>query len=410
MMSPQAALWGNGPVRRCSAASMRNNTAKTRTILSATITGIGMLSIASRAAGHAVASAAARSGTSTKSPTTGIGLEIVSHPVPAAAAARPIQTPNIPANVTLATRGTSMNVIRVLTTSTIQATVMTVPMNRARCCPLGLSPRLGDGGAFAHWAKRKCLAQAGLEQTRRQQPAQPAQEDCLADWPSHAIRPFDRSQHFLGDEFRLWRRVGVMGDHFCRALALRRIGVDPTLRLCGARIEIGFSIVRLNQDHADAKRAHFMVERLRQPFESVLGARIDAHERRGYQSQDRADVDDQARTLLPHAWQHGMDHAQDTDDVGVEQRLRLADACFLDGADEIDAGIVNQHVDPAYSATQLFNAGLDRNLISDIQRYDLDARERSCRCACTDAAKDPVTPGSQQLGGYAADAGRCASD
>src|SRR5262245_25231699 len=66
IMSPQAALYGNGPVSRPSAARMRNSTAKTRTILSATVTGIGMLSIASRAAGHVVASAAARSGTSTK--------------------------------------------------------------------------------------------------------------------------------------------------------------------------------------------------------------------------------------------------------------------------------------------------------------------------------------------------------
>ena len=52
-----------------------------------------MLSIASRAAGQAVVHAAARSGTTTKSPTTGTGLEIVSHPAPAAAAARPIQMP-----------------------------------------------------------------------------------------------------------------------------------------------------------------------------------------------------------------------------------------------------------------------------------------------------------------------------
>src|SRR5438876_8286045 len=123
MMSPQAALYGNGPVSRPSAASKRNSTAKTRTILSATITGIGMLSIALRVAGHAVASAAARSGTATKSPTTGTGLEIVSHPAPAVAAARPIQTPITAASVILAARETSMKVVRALTTSTIKAAV-----------------------------------------------------------------------------------------------------------------------------------------------------------------------------------------------------------------------------------------------------------------------------------------------
>src|SRR5262249_15640773 len=55
MMSPHAALYGNGPVSRPSAASTRNSTAKIRTTLSATITGIGILSNASRARGHAVA-------------------------------------------------------------------------------------------------------------------------------------------------------------------------------------------------------------------------------------------------------------------------------------------------------------------------------------------------------------------
>jgi hypothetical protein len=107
---------------------MRKSTAKIRTILSATITGNGMLSIALRAVGHAVANAAARSGTTTKGPTTGSGLEIVSHPAPATAAARPIQTPITAANVILATRVTSMKAVRALTTSTIKAAVMTMPM------------------------------------------------------------------------------------------------------------------------------------------------------------------------------------------------------------------------------------------------------------------------------------------
>src|SRR5262245_31386861 len=128
MMSPQAALYGNGPVSRPSAASRRNSTAKTRTMLSATITGIGMLSIALRAAGQTVASAVASSGTTTNSPTTGTGRAIGSQPAPATAAARPIQTPITAANVTLATRETSMKVVKALTTSTIKAAVITMPM------------------------------------------------------------------------------------------------------------------------------------------------------------------------------------------------------------------------------------------------------------------------------------------
>src|SRR5262245_39219228 len=127
-MSPQAALYGNGPVSRPSAASMRNSTPSTRTTLSETITDIGRLSIALRAAGQLVASTAASSGAATKNPTNGTGLEIATQPAPAAPAARPIHTPITAASVILAAREMSMKVIRALTISIINAAVTTVPM------------------------------------------------------------------------------------------------------------------------------------------------------------------------------------------------------------------------------------------------------------------------------------------
>jgi hypothetical protein len=142
----------------------------------------------------------------------------------------------------------------------------------------------------------------------------------------------------------------------------------------------------------------------------MLRARIDAHERRRQETQDRADVDDLACALTPHAWEHGLDHTQDAKDVGVEQCLRLADARFLDGTDQIGTGIVDENVDAASAAAHLFNAGLDRSVIADIERHELDARERTCCCGCADAAEDAVTPVGQQLGGCPADAGRCARD
>ena len=120
-----------------------------------------------------------------------------------------------------------------------------------------MSARFRGGGALARWAKRECLAQAGLEQSCRKQPAQPAQKSCSADRPSHAIGPFDRSQHFLGDDLRLGRRVGVVRDRRRRAAALACIGVDP-FRLRSARVEVGLGIGWLDQDHADAERAHFV--------------------------------------------------------------------------------------------------------------------------------------------------------
>jgi hypothetical protein len=78
----------------------------------------------------------------------------------------------------------------------------------------------------------------------------------LADRPTHAVAPFDRSQHFLGNHLRLGRRVGVVGDRCRRAAALRRIGLEPTLPLCRVGVEVGSGIGRLDQDHADAELAN----------------------------------------------------------------------------------------------------------------------------------------------------------
>jgi len=61
---------------------------------------------------------------------------------------------------------------------------------------------------------------------------------CLANSASHAIRPFDGAQDFLGDALWVGGRVGVSGDRCRRAAALRRIYVDPTLRLSRVRIPV----------------------------------------------------------------------------------------------------------------------------------------------------------------------------
>src|SRR5262245_58889295 len=111
----------------------------------------------------------------------------------------------------------------------------------------------------------------------------------------------------------------------------------------------------------------------------MLGARVDTHERGRYEAQDRTDVDDQARPLTAHSGEHGLHHAQNADDVGLEQRLRLGYARFLDGTDQIDAGIVDQYVDPAGTATHLLDTGFNRSLISDVKRHDLNTHERTCR-------------------------------
>ena len=194
-----------------------------------------------------------------------------------------------------------------------------------------MSARFREGGAPARRVKRECLAQAGLEQPGRQQPAQPAQE--LLGRSAVACGRALRSIATLPRRRPSARApIGTMGDHCRGQVALRRIK-------CGSIKTARMPNARTSWSSALRKRRVGSTTRFRQPFDSVLGARINAHERRRHEAPDRADIDDQARALTPHAWEHGLDHAQDADDVGVEQCLRLADARFLDGTDQIDAGI-----------------------------------------------------------------------
>ena len=108
-------------------ASIRNTTAKTRPILRPTSSGSDRLSIARRADGQAVASAAATSGVATKIPMIGKGRAVAAHPAALPAAAMPTHRPSRAASHSLAPRDASMKTSRVLTTKTIRAAVATVP-------------------------------------------------------------------------------------------------------------------------------------------------------------------------------------------------------------------------------------------------------------------------------------------
>src|SRR5262249_79597 len=155
---------------------------------------------------HAVASAAARRGTATKNPTTGTGLEIATQPAPAAAAARPIQTPNTPASAILAARETSMKVINVLTTSTIKAAVTTVPMKSSMRLPHSRRPR-----------RRPTGEDCGLFQRRSAKDVQdhllavhlaPGREEAMPYAPEHKR---DTREKILESARRLFNRKGYSG-------------------------------------------------------------------------------------------------------------------------------------------------------------------------------------------------------
>ena len=63
------------------------------------------------------------------------------------------------------------------------------------------------------------------------------------------------------------------------------------------------------------------------------------------QALDGAHIDNPALPLTTHCRQHGVCHAQDAEQVHVEQSLGLRDRGFLRAAEQTNAGIVDKEVD-----------------------------------------------------------------
>ena len=101
--------------------------------------------------------------------------------------------------------------------------------------------------------------------------------------------------------------------------------------------------------------ARLVIQGLGQPFDGALGGRIERHVRRRQKAQYRADVDDAARTLLTHVRQHGLDRAQQAEEVGVEQRLGFGNRRFFRRAEQGHTRAVDQHV----NALGLSDEGMD---------------------------------------------------
>jgi len=91
----------------------------------------------------------------------------------------------------------------------------------------------------------------------------------------------------------------------------------------------------------------------------MFGGRVQAHVGRWQEAEHRADVDDAPAALLAHLRQYRLGNAQDAEDVGVEQRLGLADGGFLRRPEQRDAGIVDQYVDASGLGDDLLDTLVD---------------------------------------------------
>jgi len=154
------------------------------------------------------------------------------------------------------------------------------------------------------------------------------------------------------------------------AVGLRDSGADGRLNAGG---QVGRASARLHLHDLDAELRDFVPEAVGQRFDGHFARAIDAEEGERHAAEDRADVDDQAITLLAHGGEHGAGDAKEPDDIRIEDDLRLLRGEGFGYAGRHDAGIVDQHIDLAGLHQHSLDARFDRCVVANVQFHGHDA-------------------------------------
>src|SRR5262249_21122172 len=117
----------------------------------------------------------------------------------------------------------------------------------------------------------------------------------------------------------------------------------------------------------DVEALHLLGEGLAHGLQRVLHGRVVAVTGDGQAAGDRGDVDDRPAPAAAHAGEHRLDHPDDAEVVRLEQALGPIDRDVLDAAAAADAGVVDQHVDPAGLVVDLVHAELHRGRVVHVE-------------------------------------------
>jgi len=154
--------------------------------------------------------------------------------------------------------------------------------------------------------------------------------------------------------------TGLFAGHLGESLVGRAGSAGVVLQPAGAAAdrvlgkEVGAESAGLDQRHADSERRDFPGEGLRNPFHRHLRGCVIATAGIRRHGGHGSDVDDVPAALGPQARKRGLDYPACTVEVDGKYMLDLVVGCFLDGAQQAVAGIVDDHVD---SAVQLESGG-----------------------------------------------------
>lgn len=103
----------------------------------------------------------------------------------------------------------------------------------------------------------------------------------------------------------------------------------------------------MDRVHPDSAGAQLQCGRLGQPAHREFGCGVTVAGDGAGHALDRGDVDDRAAARFLHRFDHGADAQKHSGQVDVEDPLPFRKRVVLQGADVDDAGVVDQHIDPA---------------------------------------------------------------
>jgi len=127
-------------------------------------------------------------------------------------------------------------------------------------------------------------------------------------------------------------------------------------------------VAGFDEDDVNAEGPCLDAQGFAQAFEREFGGAVEALKRNADEAADGSHVHDVAGFLGAHDGKRDAAHAQDTEKIHIELTLRFFDGGIFDGAGDAGAGVVDQHIEPAFARLDDFDGARDGGVVGDVER------------------------------------------
>jgi hypothetical protein len=138
---------------------------------------------------------------------------------------------------------------------------------------------------------------------------------------------------------------GEAAQHFPERAGCRRVVRDRRPGRLGAVLDTGAEGAGLDDQRTQAERLDLLPQRLGEPFERELAGGVVPVRRQAGQTVHGGHVDDGAPAPRPHARQDEPGEGHGPEEVDFEQPPVVALFLLFERTDEVDGGVVDEHVD-----------------------------------------------------------------